>query len=1011
MVSKNKIKVTPSDNVKVDESKHLITVDAGTKVTVQLADVGELTKEDLKKVRWVASMFHITPSNSRIHATEKGSRVEFTIPKIFSGGGLGWLEPILEGEKPKFKVPYGYFINSYGKPSIDRIEWRAYRKENNGPIISGDKFFTEAVQLHIYTTGLYGHDLKIRLKYFKYFKYINYELDLDEDVENDENVLSKFFRREVKVYKDPNDETKKEQKVIINIRIENSWTFAGDELEIVPIISSYITGLNKKTFDENALKVRKRKSEDRTIISSTKSGNKPTIIGNIVTDTAEFKPCFFTKIEATYSKGDEDTTAVIYDSKQGLKPTIMSFATVAGPRYARREVKIVLDTDLENCLYANNERLKHETRVIDLSEIEDAVVVESSSKNKGYRLTDKQEIIAKNLEFGQEDGDHMDNNDNDEFNKDHVFIKASSSTIVGGLGRVSGKVFNRPRKNYTDKATSDSEVIIEVPYKYGKTTKNERLVDVLKHIWPASKSNIQQYPIALHTCRQPNKLINVDVYPDIKWTLQFCYNSDHEKFIEVRKKYKDYQVRIEEVESDAKETYDSKIEHNEDLADKYKKLTKEIKRSGEKNEKKIKKLEKELKNLKGKEKIKTNRKLVDLKNRKKEFNNQQKKYKKRQEKYLEKSKKHQKSKKKYTKTNKNNEPSIAKPELYNFEDNLEKGLSDIVLSLWAEWDRPAEKFEVTAHYQKYKLLLENILKFKKFVEDIFAGKKKGNIDKKGKRYGKNNPKPKTKKPDATEAEMAKKLEIISAFAPKPLASVNIIPPSIALAGSWYAENPKSEKQNEIGTNLELAAILDPIVGAEIVLNFMALAQRAHPVANFALGMMELGGFEVRLDLTVSGAVFCKGLLQYNTTSGKNNITPGDIKDLKDPEDDAPLEIGGRIEMEVYAGIKYIKKYEAWGYEAEIKLRAYATVVTGITLAGYVEWIKDNPKYPDGVYLNPKLTFHGLTVSLVAKGEGEVNNDNDELIAEIDLESGGEFIVMDPYEAVLDFKIPLVADNN
>ena len=137
----NKIKVINSDNVKVDDSKHLITVDAGTKVTVELADVGELTKEDLKKVRWVANMFYTSPKKSKLHDTRKGSRVKFTVPKVFSGGGMGWLEPVLDGESPKFKVPYGYFINSYGSQSIDRIEWREYRKENNGLPISKDKFF------------------------------------------------------------------------------------------------------------------------------------------------------------------------------------------------------------------------------------------------------------------------------------------------------------------------------------------------------------------------------------------------------------------------------------------------------------------------------------------------------------------------------------------------------------------------------------------------------------------------------------------------------------------------------------------------------------------------------------------------------------------------------------------------------------------------------------------------------------------------------------------------------
>ena len=111
-------------------------------------------------------------------------------------------------------------------------------------------------------------------------------------------------------------------------------------------------------------------------------------------------------------------------------------------------------------------------------------------------------------------------------------------------------------------------------------------------------------------------------------------------------------------------------------------------------------------------------------------------------------------------------------------------------------------------------------------------------------------------------------------------------------------------------------------------------------------------------------------------------------------------------MEVYAGIKYTKKHEAWGYDVIIYLGAYVSVVTGITISGFVEWIKDNKEYTDGVYLNPKLTFHGLTMTVTAKGSGKLEKNGKEL-ALLSTEAGGEIVIMDSFEATLDFKIPLI----
>jgi len=1007
MAKANKLIIKKTDGVTVDSENYLITTNPQTKIVVT-ANTDELEPNEIANIRWICSTFTGRPKNLEYHASFKGKKIWFSISKAATGGGLIWLEAVAPNKEPTYKAPYGYFVNTIGTPSIDRVEWREYQSDNKGAIVKDKKFFGEGIQLHIYTSGLYGHDIEVSLL-DKNLVYSDKILLLDKDIKDETNKPVKHFQREVKKLKSVKIPEIYQQKVIINVRADMQWIKEGKVLEVYPIVKPLLKDAKPTSFKDTIVVIKKREQKERALISATKSGNKPVKIGNIATDTADFKPCFYTKIITSYTfKDDEEKTretkATIYDSNSSLKPKKMSFAVVAGPREGKRKVKIELDTDTSYCLFEQNEKLKHEGRVLNFSNIEDAIVLkDSASPAKESKPKEKNinETIFKQIDSGNEG----------KWGK--VFGSVDVDSVIGGFKRYTEKSLAVNNDKYCKEASSDTEVNIGIPYKYGKNTDNERLKDLVAYIWPASASNIQQYQISIQTCRQKKVVLNIDAYPDIRWTLQFCYNTDPEEFNKIRGQYKDYKVRLEKVNEDAKETYDHKIDRNKDLADKYDKMSKEVKGNKAKSERKIKKFERQLKKASGAEKKKLKNKKNEAIKRKENLNKLQTKYKNKKNEYEEKITKHEKSKAKYQKkerkkANKDPELSKQRPDLYDFDDNLEHGISDITLALWAEWDRPTEKFEITAGYQKYVEMLKTVLKFKKIVDDIFGGKKEGNIDKKGKKYNSKNPKPKKKELDSTEADREKKLKaILGLFKLKPLMSVNIIPPSVALACSWHAANPKNSHQNEIGTTIDINAIFDPIIGAEIVLNFMALVEKSHPLVKVALTILELGGFEIRLDLTVSGVVFCKGHIFYNTATGENNIMPGDFKDLKDPTTDSPLVLGGRIEMEVYAGIKFTKKYEAWSYEAVIELNAYASVVTGITISGSVEWVKDNNNYPDGIYLNPILKFHGLTVTIAAKGKGEFGKvGSDESIAEIDGEVGGEYVVMDPYEAELDMKIPL-----
>ena len=325
MATKNYITVlTPTAEVEVNESEHLITVGSGKSVSLEFTVTEGYTDEEIKNIRWVANMFHGRPQNSNLHKTLKGAKAKFRIPTVYCGGGLGWVEPVLPGFDPQFKPPFGYFINAIGERSIDKVEWR----DTHGELIEGSKFFAEAVQLHIYTTGLYGHEIQVTL-YDKDLISKHDPLKLDEDVNNEANDLEKYFNREVKVMQDADDDTSKVQKVVIDIRLEKRWgTTEERELELIADVICKIDGGVKKLFDNDVLVIKTpKKSEERLVNNATKSGNKPVIIGDIVTDVAEFKPCFYTKITGEVVRGEEKIQdVVIYEQgKTAPDQTTLTF--------------------------------------------------------------------------------------------------------------------------------------------------------------------------------------------------------------------------------------------------------------------------------------------------------------------------------------------------------------------------------------------------------------------------------------------------------------------------------------------------------------------------------------------------------------------------------------------------------------------------------------------------------------------------------------------------------------
>jgi len=123
-------------------------------------------RNDYNNIVWIWSSFNGKPNfscsdrNSMLHGATK---LKCDVQPVHEGGGLMWLEPFYTNSEPKNTPPNGWFISSKGRPKILSAQWREDSPKNDGAKIVGSKKFNKKVQLHIYTEGLYGQDIEVKL--------------------------------------------------------------------------------------------------------------------------------------------------------------------------------------------------------------------------------------------------------------------------------------------------------------------------------------------------------------------------------------------------------------------------------------------------------------------------------------------------------------------------------------------------------------------------------------------------------------------------------------------------------------------------------------------------------------------------------------------------------------------------------------------------------------------------------------------------------------------------------
>ncbi|GGF16063.1 hypothetical protein [Flavobacterium limi] len=491
-----------------------------------------------------------------------------------------------------------------------------------------------------------------------------------------------------------------------------------------------------------------------------------------------------------------------------------------------------------------------------------------------------------------------------------------------GISRTENSTLYKDKKTTGKYPNSDTEVILDIGFDYG----NESAISLLKYIWPLRQGALQHYPIILQTCCF-TKQLDVVVYPDIKWILQFSYDCDPEEFQEMRnEEYEKYLVRVEKL--------DEKLKPKE-IASKINKIDQDIANANL-----------GLSEAKKKDKEKFKKLISKLNERKKQQLNIQKKY----NKGKAKAKKQHKS---------------DRPDLFSFKDNVESGLSDLVVSLNVEYDRPGETIEISASYKRYISLVKQIIEITKMIELILDGKKKSKkkLDKKLKEIDE----------EKASEQLAK---IGDALKGRPLFSFDVTPPSLAILGSWYAENPKDINTSQIGIVGEIQILAKPLIGASVTMDFLALAQKAHPIARGIITLIDVGaaigvGPEINVNLEISGQLEISGMLRYNSASGTSNLNQQSL--AGDAEDDSPLTVNGIFGLKLEANIKSSKKfYTVLLGTISAYVEAGVEIVTGFTLSGA---IKADDK---GFYLDPLLTFHGIKLQItVAAGYAAENSDGGE----------------------------------
>ncbi|MCW3161094.1 hypothetical protein [Chryseobacterium oryctis] len=832
----------------------------------------------------------------RNESIAKGNKqLNLNLDSHLHGGGLAWIEPFHDGEKPTGSTKNGLYVQSMGTPDVITAEWYGYDESQMPVKIDKPVRPMSKVQLHIYTKNLYGINIKVEmkangetLKANSYGSTIVVTAQKDSKhsttVETKHEIIDSkdFFLAEVEIYdysepnaiKPPNgvitghlvdDSTENQitltpnvQKAVLDFYIDPVWSIGKPKIIIKPTI--HFSG-QKKDLDAT-LQVNGQEAPE---IPTTFSGNNPVFVDNIETNFKEFHPCGYDKFEIN----DGQRTVDLLEDKS--IPPLNLFELVAGPKENTHDITISLDTKTENCAFEDSPQ-DHTDKVITLSQYPEKEIGEEKpqeeEKKSSTSFSSKLEVKA---------GD-----------KNNVKYK----TELGFTGGLEISEHNDKSLKFKARYIYDYQPLI-----YNGISVHP----IIQYLWLGKGVKTNTYLIQTKTCRYQQD-VNILTYPDVAWSLKLSYtNSTEQKELVSNQTYKDTKkakfkrppqkwmsVGDKSLGLSLGAKWDKETEYDAtaDITEKVRELVDKLGVIG---------------------KFVNNAFLG--KENKGDKNNQHAKPENKEA--LEKIKKQQEEKAKAAEATK-------EKELKKLRDNLN--------SAKAKRNQATTEKEIKAANDNIKSLQRKL--------------------------------------DSRSKELDLKLT-------RSVASIEIQWPQIEAEFNWSRENidQHGPYYNQTGVVLEGALQLSPLVGLKATLDFLALAQRAHPVALAVIAAADItmaiigDGSEITCELTAEGTFGGKIQGFLNTTTKENSFN----KDDRNANSKQLAELKCDLEFKLKIAIKINTKVKAVFAKVVIKAEAEASATA--------KWTGKAPLDADdyGWYIAPELSFEGLEIIGQLNIEGEATS--------------------------------------
>lgn len=523
-------------------------------------------------------------------ATHVGNKIKInrTLPEIAIGGGKVYLEAIRQGTQPKNAPPHGIFVSALGNPKVLGILWTDYDdNEITEEIAPGSH-----VLLHIYTKDMYGQEIDVVLRDDdKMIGDSDDDLsDKESDQEPDEMAGKEIYRKrcEVNLYPigkvelssaimgkiediDSNTSTVHVQKAIMPLRVSNGSLWKKEAgsvaqlLHIYPSILSVEQQIIIYDVDDNFLKVNYKKK--KLPQPQLKEYRTPVKINQVNTLLGAWGPCYFSKITANVesSKKEEGKSLLpeilLFDETNSDLNSIRRFIlpVTAGIKNNTTKITINIDTDTNSCINEDTET-DHENRIIDLSQLN-----RFSKKGivTGHYIGWNKNNNATKTEF-------YDNSPIINFGK--LNINPTENLQSEALEKIALLRTSKPFQLKVE----DTQINMEVAYSYSDYGNQNFLWGLAKSLLPTGSNTFQAFPIKINTCRYPNRLLEIHVYPDIKWTLQVAFKYNKDKFNKVREAYHNkYETIVQETDQQLQAAREEKEKKYDATGKKKKRFNKE----------------------------------------------------------------------------------------------------------------------------------------------------------------------------------------------------------------------------------------------------------------------------------------------------------------------------------------------------------------------------------------------------------------------------------------------------